>query len=147
MLRRFIRSIMMLGAVSLISPIPGATAEEQMAANAKKLLETKVCEGCDLRGANLEKADLRGANLNTANLQGANLKEANLENADLSGADMQQADLQKANLKDAMLIGATLYQANLEGADITGIDPASLKELMEKPVSDIPQGADRGVLR
>ena len=99
----------------------------------KKLKALNVCIGCDLRGANLEKAKLDGAsligaNLEKANLSGAYLKEAklngaNLEYANLSGAyllkaDLEKANSEKANLSDTVLVLADLRGANLEYANL-----------------------------
>ena len=50
-----------------------------------QLLTTKICENCDLGGA-----DLRGADLSGADLRGAVLYSANLRGADLTGAILCQ---------------------------------------------------------
>jgi uncharacterized protein YjbI with pentapeptide repeats len=80
----------------------------------RQLLETKECEGCDLRNADLFKASLYRANLRGADLSGANLYEANLLEADLSGAN-----LANANLVNAEMYGADLDSANLRNADLS----------------------------
>ncbi|NJL50058.1 MAG: pentapeptide repeat-containing protein, partial [Leptolyngbyaceae cyanobacterium SM2_5_2] len=54
-------------------------------AHVQQLLETNLCAGCDLSGANLSQAHLIGADLRNADLSGAILVEANLEGADLTG--------------------------------------------------------------
>jgi uncharacterized protein YjbI with pentapeptide repeats len=58
----------------------------------EKLLETNVCQKCDLTGANLKGADLTGTDLTKANLWGANLNNANLTDADLIDAILQNAE-------------------------------------------------------
>lgn len=80
-----------------------------------QLLDTKNCEGCDLRGA-----DLTGALLIGANLAGANLDNANLSGARLSDADMRGVSFVRANLQGAILNGADLSNADLDGANIGG---------------------------
>ncbi len=75
-----------------------------------QLLTTKICENCDLGGADLRRKNLSNANLTGADLRGAILYSANLRGADLRGADLTGADLR----------GAVLYSANLRGADLTG---------------------------
>ena len=81
----------------------------------KKLLDTKECVGCDLRGAKLIIADLRNADLRKANLYDANLWEA-----DLSEADLRNADLREANLYRVALIGADLSEASLKNTNLAG---------------------------
>ena len=94
----------------------------------KQLLETRFCQGCDLRGANLSGAHLIGVDLRDANLAGANLANANLEGADLKGANLTAANLEgaflnqvefnHANLSGANLTDANLVQAQLDGANL-----------------------------
>jgi len=91
----------------------------------KKLLETKECTNCDLRGANLREADLSGASLYRADLSGADLSGAslvlaNLIEANLNLANLIEANLREANLREADLSGASLYRADLSGADLSG---------------------------
>jgi uncharacterized protein YjbI with pentapeptide repeats len=93
----------------------------------KKLLETKVCPGCDLTGADLSNADLNGATLDGAILRGAQLREAklngaHLDDADLSGARMNGVHLENATLLRARLIGAGLQDAHLSKAELTEAD-------------------------
>ena len=76
----------------------------------RQLLTTKICENCDLGGADLRRKNLSNANLTGADLRGAILYSANLRGADLRGAVLTGADL----------TGAVLYSANLRGADLTG---------------------------
>jgi hypothetical protein len=65
-----------------------------------KLLETKECPACSLRGANLSAANLAGANLNEADLSGANLSRANLLGANLLGTNLSNANLRGAIMPD-----------------------------------------------
>jgi uncharacterized protein YjbI with pentapeptide repeats len=85
----------------------------------QRLLETKECIRCDLRGA-----DLAGANLNEANLEGASLQGANLQGTTLVRAYLVGANLSQANLTEAVLTGsnltlASLTESSLEGADLS----------------------------
>ncbi|OIP70636.1 MAG: hypothetical protein AUK43_08690 [Oscillatoriales cyanobacterium CG2_30_40_61] len=98
----------------------------------KQLLETRFCQGCDLRGANLSGTHLIGVDLRDANLTGANLTNINLEGADLTGANLTSANLEgaflnqtefnHANLTNANLTDANLVQAQLEGANLLNAD-------------------------
>ncbi|VXD13289.1 pentapeptide repeat-containing protein [Planktothrix paucivesiculata] len=98
----------------------------------KQLLETRFCQGCDLRGANLSGAHLIGVDLRDANLTGANLANINLEGADLTGANLTSANLEgaflnqtefnDANLNGANLTNANLIQAQLDGANLLNAD-------------------------
>ncbi len=45
----------------------------------RRLVETRACPACDLRGADLRAAYLRGAELPIVNLAGANLRAINRE--------------------------------------------------------------------
>lgn len=99
-------------------------------ADVKRLLATKECPGCNLRGANLAKANLyfadltganlAGANLTGANLVGANLNDGNLANANLSGAKLNGARMMGANLNGASLANANLLGANIINANLNG---------------------------
>lgn len=96
----------------------------------KQLLETRLCQGCDLRGANLSGAHLIGVDLRDANLAGANLEGANLEGADLTGANLNEANLEgaflnQAEFNNANLIGANLTEANLVQAQLDGANLAN----------------------
>lgn len=114
----------------------------------KQLLETRLCPGCDLQGADLRGAHLIGADLREANLEGANLQDANLEGADLKGADLEGANLQgaflnQAELNDANLEFANLNNANLVLAELAGsnLNGAQLKgaEILVRTLQDAPQ--------
>ena len=65
-------------------PAKNSTITTANAADVKRLLATKECSGCNLRGANLAKANLYFADLTGANLAGANLTGANLIGAHLN---------------------------------------------------------------
>lgn len=98
-----------------LSPQVGAYNEDDL----KVLLETKVCDGCDLSGANLVGVDLKFVSLVEANLVGANLTGSNLTGAQLPWAIMSQADLTRTNLTRSNLSKANLIGANLKGAILT----------------------------
>ena len=92
-------------------------------AHIQQLLQTKVCQNCDLTGADLKDAllvgaDLRGANLSKANLDGALLVAVNLASANLSDGSLQHVDLSGANLRGANLSRANLSYSEFEGAQL-----------------------------
>ena len=113
---------LLVGAVAAIPIAIAAPALAENPAHVQQLLETNLCQGCDLSGANLTQAHLIGADLRDANLQGANLVEANLEGADLSHADLTGANLTRAFLTNALLQNATLDWANLTEATLYFVD-------------------------
>lgn len=90
------------------------------AEDVKRLLVTKECPGCNLRGANLAKANLYFADLTGANLAGANLMDANLVGANLNDGNLANANLSGAKLNGARMIGANLNGASLNGANLLG---------------------------
>ncbi|CAK8719020.1 hypothetical protein KKHLCK_08190 [Candidatus Electrothrix laxa] len=75
--------------------------------NFNRLVTTKKCPGCNLKGAVLTRMDLR---------------EADLQGADLSRAKLNLTNLSKANLKNTVLRGAALGGADFSGADLRGAD-------------------------
>lgn len=98
-----------LTAAAILAPVCLATAPASAAnpEHLQQLLNTNICQKCDLsgadlKGANLNGADLRGANLNGADLSGAKLNAANLSNADLTNAKLTGVDLKDANLTDVV---------------------------------------------
>jgi uncharacterized protein YjbI with pentapeptide repeats len=109
----------MLVATSLCS-LTALSAIAQNADKIRQLLETRICNNCDLKAADLQGANLRGAELRGADLAGADLREANLRAAELNGADLSGADLRETNFRGAYLEGANLGGASLEGADLIG---------------------------
>jgi len=116
------------------------SAVEGIQKNFNRLVTTRQCPGCDLRGAvltrmDLQEADLQGADLseaklNLTNLSKANLKNAVLRGAALGGADFAGADLRGADLTDAQLAGAYLKEALLD-QEITSEKPYEPEELPE----------------
>ncbi|BAZ04115.1 pentapeptide repeat-containing protein [Calothrix sp. NIES-3974] len=98
------------------SPVTQVNSENINTKDAvNRLLSTRECPGCNLRGAKLERADLQGVNLSNADLTGADLENANLTNANLRGANFTNADLEDANLTNADVTGANFQGADLEG--------------------------------
>jgi len=83
------------------------SSNDDIQKNFNRLVTTKKCPGCDLKGAVLTRMDLR---------------EANLQGADLSAAKLSLTNLSKANLKNAVLRGAVLGGADFSGADLRGVD-------------------------
>jgi uncharacterized protein YjbI with pentapeptide repeats len=85
-----------------------------------RLLETKQCQNCNLRDADLVQADLRDADLRGAQLQRANLSRAQLDGARLGGVDLSFTSLLGASLRGADLRGARLEGTDLRDADLSG---------------------------
>ena len=77
------------------------------------LINTNVCEGCNLMGVDLSNQDLNNTDLTNANLSGANLNRALLGNALLTEADLTGVNLTGANLSGADLCGADLTSVTL----------------------------------
>ncbi|MBD1943465.1 pentapeptide repeat-containing protein, partial [Coleofasciculus sp. FACHB-712] len=98
---KFLAAAAILLPLGLVAPV-----RAENPAHVRRLIETKQCQNCDLKGANLVSAHLTGADLRGANLQGANLANANLE-----GADLTQANLEKANLTGVFANSADLQKA------------------------------------
>jgi uncharacterized protein YjbI with pentapeptide repeats len=152
-----------LTALSLfwIGPVHAENLEQT-----QQLIDTKVCQRCDLSGAGLVYTNLTGvdltealltqanlsrANLSLANLQGANLAGASLFNANLTGANLSQADLQGADLRGAILTGAKIEGANLDGANLLGAigmpsEVATPENLYLWGLSEAQRGNYRGAI-
>ena len=81
----------------------------------QQLLDTKICERCDL-----SEADLTNQNLHGAKLAGAILRDAKFAGADLGSADLTGARLGGAKLAGVKLLAATLNNTGLERTDLTG---------------------------
>ncbi|MEO0375463.1 MAG: pentapeptide repeat-containing protein [Cyanobacteria bacterium P01_A01_bin.17] len=134
----FVTALALVSALAVSFPVRAEQPD-----HVRQLLETNICEGCDLSGANLGQAHLIGADLRNANLQDANLVEANLEGADLTGANLKGADLTQSFLTNAVLTkvnfdSVNLTQARLDSviteeetsitsADLAGIEGKELK--------------------
>jgi hypothetical protein len=129
-----------------------AQADSAKDKDLQKLLTTKSCESCDLRGVSLIGVDLSSvslinADLSGAQLQGSKLNAANFSGADLSGANLTEvsavgtsfvgANLQKTmltkaslvytNLAKAQLNDAILQKTDLQGANLVGVDLTGAK--------------------
>ncbi len=114
-----------LGAIAVMSTAGLGGYTYWQGREMRQLLQTNVCQNCNLRNADLAQAQLTGANLAGANLAGAYLKDSNLTQANLSGANLTHAnlkgvDLTGANLENATLQNAVLVSANLEGTNLEG---------------------------
>ncbi len=113
-------------------------------ADVAQLIETGVCKGCDLTGANLadehligadlREADLSNAVLSGANLEGADLTGAILVNTDLSGAFLTNTLLDEALIRNVDLSDSTLIYTSLEGADIRDVNLLNA-EVVNTPIS------------
>lgn len=106
--------IALLATIGLAAP--GKAANPQ---HIKQLLQTRRCQGCDLRAANLANVDLSQANLTGADLSGANLSNAKLNGSELPASNLKQANLRGAQLNSVNLAGANLTSANLTKAVLT----------------------------
>lgn len=117
--RRFHMKTTILSALAVLTTLAiGLPATAADPTDVQRLLETKICAGCDLAGADLTGADLSGAHLLGADLRDANLKGAILTNANLEGADLTGANLTNANLTEAFASNAELDYANLKNANL-----------------------------
>lgn len=90
----------------------------------QQLLNTHICQRCDLSGADLRNANLSGVDLSDANLSDADLSGVNFSGADLSRANLKGANLSNANLTNAKLINIILKDANLNNT--VGLPPDHL---------------------
>ena len=100
------------------SALLGSAAIAANPADIQQLLQTNLCENCDLSEANLRGLDLREAQLTGANLQGARLNFS-----DLSRADLHQANLQGAEISGTRFQGTNLQAADLSDAIVTNVCP------------------------
>jgi uncharacterized protein YjbI with pentapeptide repeats len=105
---------------ALLALLGASPALAENPAQVRQLLTTRICPGCDLRGANLSGANLSSANLQGADLRRANLRDAYLAAVDIAGRERSPTNLRRANLTGANLTGANLSDANLTGANLTG---------------------------
>jgi Pentapeptide repeats (8 copies) len=112
-----------------------------VAQNVERLLKTRECSKCDLRGADLTKDKISGYPLSNnykylpaftdsygrVEIDGGmrepivvNLRGANLEGANLIGIDLAFADLRDANLAQTRIEETFLYKADLRGTNLRG---------------------------
>ncbi|HEY9628098.1 MAG TPA: pentapeptide repeat-containing protein [Coleofasciculaceae cyanobacterium] len=95
---------------------------ESQADSVKRLIDTRMCRGCDLRQAQLANFNLQGVDLTYATLEGANLASANLQGSTLFGANLKNVNLAHANLKGAKLVQVNLTSSDLTSANLMGAD-------------------------
>jgi uncharacterized protein YjbI with pentapeptide repeats len=130
---------------------PGSS-DKAIRKNFNRLVTTKQCPGCNLRGAVLIRMDLQGADLHGADLSGAklnltdlskaDLKNAKLRGASLGGADLAGADLRGADLTDAQLAGAYLKETLLDRKIVPEkpYEPEELPEALPEEIkSETPE--------
>ncbi len=111
----------------------GSESKVYNAADLQKLA-TRICESCNLRGANLSQATLRSTILSGADLSEAlllkipgglalngSLFKVLLGGSDVKGADLSSAILTGATLSGAYMTGAGGNAANLSSADLTRV--------------------------
>jgi tetratricopeptide (TPR) repeat protein len=154
-------SLTALSAIALSIPVQAEDLRDT-----QQLMNSGVCQQCDLSRAGLVLADLAGAdlsgsdltqanlnqaNLRNANLSGANLSGANLYNADLTGANLSGANLSGADLRDAYLAdvnleGANLQEANLLGASGLSSEIATAEQLYLWGLAEVQRGNMRGAI-
>lgn len=130
MKQKLLTTAILVAPLCLATPLRAENPE-----HVRQLLQTKSCEGCDLRGA-----DLSGANLSFAVLVGADLRRANLTRANLSQADLTRANLSQANFQGAILDRAYLSNANLEQTNFVGASLIGTRGLpiMNPPIANLP---------
>lgn len=90
------------------------------------------CEGCNLRGANLDgsflrlaafqRTDLTGAKLRGSDMTGIHLARAKLDGADLTGSNLAGSELTRASFRNAILRNTRLDAVRVHNADFTGAD-------------------------
>lgn len=127
------RLLTVLTLITTLGIVAPARAENLV--HIQQLLNTRVCQRCDLTRAgfvfsnlsnvDLSNSDLSGANLTRANLRNANLRGANLSGAvmfgaDLTGADLTGANLSGADMRETLMSGVTLEDTVLDGANLMG---------------------------
>lgn len=91
-------------------------------ADLRKLLDTGVCNGCNLREVNLTGLKLAGAKLRWSDLRGANFTKIDLDRADLTGADLSGATMSESSFRASVLEGANLYGVALYEMRLAGSD-------------------------
>lgn len=123
MVNRFGMNSMLLASALLFPPLTllgVGSVYADVGGNVSTLLKTKSCRGCDLQGANLNRADLAGADLEGASLAGAQLMLADLTGANLRNCNLQGAVFGGADLAGADLRGAQMSKKTLDGAYVAG---------------------------
>jgi hypothetical protein len=78
--------------------------------SAFQIFRTKLLDGVDLNGANLQNSKIWEANLDNADLR----------KTDLSRAELRQTSLQNADMRESDLRGAAFLLSNLSGARLDG---------------------------
>ena len=93
----------------------GGTNSSGISDNRTRLIETRKCRYCDLRGV-----DLQGENLDDIDVTGALLRNADFTRASLNNARLPHTDLTAADFDNAYIRNADFSNADLERADFTG---------------------------
>ena len=96
----------------------------------KVLIASKMCDYCDLAGA-----DLSNLSLENVSLHAANLTNTRLNNSEIKMSDMRYAKLYGANLNYSNLEGSTLCGAFLNGNDKSFYTAATLTGAYMKNVN------------
>lgn len=135
---------LLLAATPALAEAPLAEPTLRQQNNARRLVLTNECAGCDLAGVTLLEAHLIGADLRNADLTGANFTGSNLEGADLTGANLTGADftgtfLTDTCLADTQLVGVNFTEAHLYNTDVQGATMERLNlagaEVFNTPIS------------
>ncbi|MBD2115184.1 MULTISPECIES: serine/threonine-protein kinase [Cyanophyceae] len=82
--------------------------------NVEQLVQTRSCNGCDLREVDLSRLDLEGVDLRNADLSRAKLESVRLVGANLAGAVLTEANLSDSNISNANFSGAYMEGAQLQ---------------------------------
>jgi uncharacterized protein YjbI with pentapeptide repeats len=117
---KIFRMVCLLLLMGLKTDVYADNESDKVKENINTLVKTKICPGCDLKGAELNRVDLSRANLQGADLTGAKLLLANLSGANLQNAHLQRACFGGADLAGADLRGADLREIDLSGAFLVG---------------------------
>ena len=129
---RFVRSVTVaLGLSAAMLALFAPAAKAANPADIAQLIETGICKGCDLTGADLMGEHLIGVDLRDADLTGATLAYANLEGADLTGATLLNADLSGAFLTNAVMDDAEIVNVDFSDSTLvyTSLDDATVENV------------------
>ena len=85
----------------------------------KKLITTKKCDGCNLKGIDLVNKDLSNAEIINSDLKNSNLSGSILNNVNFSGSDLTRASLKNASIRNSSFLNSILFQTDFQYTDLT----------------------------